>query len=92
MGAAGRWITHVRARPTDVALPAAHDPAPAFPTGLEEQVDGITPFRTPADDFYRVDTRLTLPIVDVDDWTLTIDGDVDQEVTFTFDDLLAMPT
>ncbi len=29
--------------------------------------------------------------MDVDDWTLTIDGDVDQELTFTFDDLLAMP-
>ena len=48
---------------------------------------GISPFRTPNDDFYRVDTRLSLPVVDVDDYTLTIDGDVDQEVTFTFDDL-----
>ena len=38
-----------------------------------------------------MDTRLTLPIVDVDDWTLTIDGDVDRELTFTFDELLAMP-
>jgi len=28
--------------------------------------------------------------VDVDDWTLTIDGDVDQEVTLTFQDLLDM--
>ena len=42
---------------------------------------GSRRFRTPNGDFYRVDTRLTLPIVDVDAWTLTIDGDVDKEVT-----------
>ena len=44
----------------------------------------------PTADFYRVDTRLDVPIVDADTWTLTIDGDVDSEVTLTFDDLLAM--
>ena len=27
----------------------------------------------------------------VDDWTLTIDGDVEQEVRLTFDELAAMP-
>ena len=54
--------------------------------------DGITPLRTPTGDFYRVDTRLDVPTVDVDVWTLTIDGDVDQEVTLTFDDLAAMDT
>ena len=91
MGGAGRWIAAYRTGLTDVALPAADDPAPPFPTGLEDRVPGITSFRTPSDDFYRVDTRLTLPIIDQDDWTLTIDGDVDEEVTFTFDDLLAMP-
>ncbi len=71
-------------------LPAAADPAGPFPAGLEDRVPGITAFRTPTDDFYRVDTRLTLPLVDADDWSLTIDGDVRQEVTFSFDDLLAM--
>ena len=29
--------------------------------------------------------------MDVDSYTLTIDGDVDEELTFTFDELLAMP-
>ena len=90
MAGAGRWITSYRTGLTAVDLPAATDPAGPFPSGLEERVPGITPFRTPTDDFYRVDTRLTLPIVDADGWTLTIDGDVDQEVTFTFDDLLGM--
>ena len=90
-GGAGRRIASYRSRTTVVDLPAAADPAPPLPTGLDGRVPGISGFRTPTGDFYRVDTRLTLPIVDVDSWTLTIDGDVDQEVTFTFDDLLAMP-
>jgi DMSO/TMAO reductase YedYZ molybdopterin-dependent catalytic subunit len=92
MGALGRWVTSYRLGGTDVALPVATDPASSFPTGLEETYDGITPLRTPAGEFYRVDTRLTLPTVDVESWTLTIDGDVDQEVTLTFDDLAAMDT
>ncbi|GAB3197711.1 sulfite oxidase [Nocardioides hungaricus] len=91
LAGAGRWITSYRTDLTDVALPAAADPAPRLPAGLDERVPGISPFRTPTDDFYRVDTRLTLPIVDQGGWTLTIDGDVEQEVTFTFDELLAMP-
>lgn len=91
MGGAGRWVASYRSRTTVVDLPAAADPAPAFPSGLDDRVPGISGFRTATDDFYRVDTRLTLPIVDLDGWTLTIDGDVDREVTFSFDDLLAMP-
>jgi DMSO/TMAO reductase YedYZ molybdopterin-dependent catalytic subunit len=91
MGGAGRWITSYRTRTTVVDLPAAADPAPKLPAGLDGRVPGITPFRTPTGDFYRVDTRLTLPIVDLDGWKLTIDGDVEREVTFTFDDLMAMP-
>ena len=92
MGALGRWVSSYRLGGTDVPLPVATDPAPAFPSGLEERFAGISPLRTPVNEFYRVDTRLTLPAVDVDSWTLTIDGDVDQEVTFTFEDLAAMDT
>jgi DMSO/TMAO reductase YedYZ molybdopterin-dependent catalytic subunit len=92
MGALGRWVTSYRLGGTDVALPAATDPAQAFPAGLDQTYDGITPLRTPTAEFYRVDTRLTVPTVDVDSWTLTIDGDVEREVTLTFDDLTAMRT
>ena len=64
---------------------------PRCPRGLGGTVPGISPFRTPNDDFYRVDTALLLPRVDADDWTLTIDGEVDRTVTLTFAELLAMP-
>ena len=60
MGGAGRWITSYRTRPADVKLPAAADPA-GEPVGLDDKVPGITPFRTPNNEFYRVDTRLTCP-------------------------------
>lgn len=91
MGGAGRWISSYRSRPENVTIPAAADPAPAFPVGLDDKVPGISKFRTPNNEFYRVDTRLTTPIVSTADWTLTIDGDVDKELTFTFDQLAAMP-
>jgi DMSO/TMAO reductase YedYZ molybdopterin-dependent catalytic subunit len=91
MTGAGRLVTRYRSRPEDVTLPAAADPAPALPAGLDDKVPGISAFRTPTDDFYRVDTRLDVPIIGLDGWTLTIDGDVENELTFTFDDLLAMP-
>jgi DMSO/TMAO reductase YedYZ molybdopterin-dependent catalytic subunit len=90
LGGAGRYIGRIRTRLEDIALPVPADPAPAFPAGLEEEHPDITPFRTDNDDFYRVDTRLDVPIVDHDEWTLTIDGDVDREVTLTYDDILAM--
>ena len=91
MGGAGRWLTRLRLQPADVDLPAATDRAPRFPAGLEERFPDLTALRTPNDDFYRIDTRLDVPLVDVDDWRLTIDGDVRREVTLSFEDLLAMP-
>ncbi len=91
MGVAGRQIARARGVIKDLTLPAAAEPAPAFPEGLESTYPGIAPLRTPNDDFYRIDTRLTLPVIDRDTWTLTIDGDVDQEISLSFDDLLEMP-
>jgi DMSO/TMAO reductase YedYZ molybdopterin-dependent catalytic subunit len=90
-GYAGRVIAHSRSAIGNITLPKPRSPAPAFPRGLEDKVRGITPLRTSTADFYRVDTRLSLPIVDADSWSLTIDGDVRKEQSWSFDDLLAMP-
>jgi DMSO/TMAO reductase YedYZ molybdopterin-dependent catalytic subunit len=81
-------VTRRRTTPADVKLPRAKDVPPALPAELD--VKGITPFRTSTRDFYRVDTRLSLPTVDVEDWRLRIDGDVRRPVRLTFDDLAAM--
>lgn len=73
---------------TNVVLPRPADPAPPLPEGLD--IEGLSPFQTPTDDFYRVDINLSVPIVNVDDWTLTVDGDVERPFTLTWDELLAM--
>jgi DMSO/TMAO reductase YedYZ molybdopterin-dependent catalytic subunit len=91
MGSAGRLIGKYRSRLMDIAFPKPADPAPAFPTGIEAKYPGITPLRVKTGDFYRVDTRLDVPIVDVEGWTLKIGGMVDKELELTFDDLLKMP-
>jgi DMSO/TMAO reductase YedYZ molybdopterin-dependent catalytic subunit len=90
-GCAGRLIARSREAIGDITLPPPQSKAPPFPAGLGHEVPGITPFRTSNADFYRVDTRLSLPIVDVDSWSLTVDGDVRHEQSWSFDDLLAMP-
>jgi DMSO/TMAO reductase YedYZ molybdopterin-dependent catalytic subunit len=76
---------------TRLALPAPADPAPALPAGLDRKVPGISPLRTPTDTFYRVDTNLAVPQVDVDRWTLEIDGMVAKPFSLTFEELAAMP-
>jgi DMSO/TMAO reductase YedYZ molybdopterin-dependent catalytic subunit len=89
-GGVGRLVAGLRADPADVALPRPTDPAPPFPTGLDRKVPGISSFRTPNDTFYRIDTRLTLPTLGVEDYELIVDGDVENELSFSFQDLLDM--
>ncbi|MEY3054481.1 MAG: hypothetical protein RL550_1004 [Actinomycetota bacterium] len=49
------------------------------------------PFVTPISDFYRIDTALSFPNVDLDRWRLRISGLVDQPVELSYQDLLARP-
>ncbi|WP_433261725.1 molybdopterin-dependent oxidoreductase [Micromonospora vinacea] len=72
-----------------VRIPPPAQPAPALPGGVAAGVDGVSAFLTPNRDFYRVDTALTVPQVDVATWRLTLGGAVDRPRTWTFDDLLA---
>ena len=72
----------------------AERPLPEF-TGAADipagaQLYDRTPYITPVGDFYRIDTALSFPNVDVDRWKVTINGMVDREVSFTYADLLAM--
>ncbi len=93
LGSAGRFIGNIRARAEDIVLPspAPGEAAPPLPTGLETEFPEITPLQVSRGNFYRVDTRLDVPVVDSDGWTLTVDGDVENELTITFDELLEMP-
>lgn len=86
-GGTGEYLKRARSRISEIMLPRATRPLPELPEGLPE----VSPFRTPTKDFYRVDTKLTVPLVDHMDWRLRIDGMVDREVTLSYQDLLAMP-
>ncbi|MCD0447370.1 molybdopterin-dependent oxidoreductase [Glycomyces sp. A-F 0318] len=71
-----------------VALPEPDLPATDPGPGADFEVEGLSSYRTPNADFYRIDTAITVPRVDVDTWTLRVHGMVDRERTYTFDDLL----
>jgi len=77
--------------PSSVTLPAAAEPLGAPQKGLERTVRGIAAFRTPNEQFYRIDTALVIPRVKADGWSLTIDGDVERPFEITYAELLAMP-
>ncbi|MFV2062140.1 MAG: molybdopterin-dependent oxidoreductase [Chloroflexota bacterium] len=75
----------------DVELPVAAGPVPSVPPTASLDVPGITPIVVPNDQFYKIDTALVSPRVNVDTWRLTIKGMVDREVTLTYDELSEMP-
>jgi DMSO/TMAO reductase YedYZ molybdopterin-dependent catalytic subunit len=49
------------------------------------------PFITPNDRFYRIDTALSFPRVDLETWRLRLGGLVDGPIELSFDDLLRRP-
>ncbi|HNP15300.1 MAG TPA: molybdopterin-dependent oxidoreductase, partial [Terrimesophilobacter sp.] len=65
--------------------------AAPIPSGASLDVPGIAPLVTGNSDFYRIDTALIVPSIDLATWSLRITGLVDNEVTLTFDELLALP-
>jgi len=87
---AGQWIIKARSKISDIVLPKPVAALPALPAGLEDKVPGISPFRTPNGRFYRVDTKLSVPLVDQGSWTLEVDGMVRNELAFSYQDILDM--
>ncbi|MET0673071.1 MAG: molybdopterin-dependent oxidoreductase [Microbacterium pygmaeum] len=74
-----------------VKLPIPAATAPPVPAGAELTISGLAPVITPNEQFYRIDTALLVPQIDPADWSLRIHGLVQNEVTLTWDELLAMP-
>ncbi len=58
------------------------------PRGADLDVDGIAPWRSSNEGFYRIDTALVVPTVDPSEWRLRIHGMVDNEVVLTYRDLV----
>ncbi|TQL69248.1 DMSO/TMAO reductase YedYZ molybdopterin-dependent catalytic subunit [Nocardioides albertanoniae] len=95
VGAAGgigaKVVTGRRVPTTTVGIPTPVSPAVPLPEGAALRVDGITPYLTPVDEFYRIDIALLTPRVDIADYRLKIHGMVETPVELTYQDLLAMP-
>ena len=71
-----------------ISLPTAATPEAPLPAGVELDLDGITTWVTPNEDFYRIDTALTVPQVNPEEWSLRVFGMVEEEVEVTFAELL----
>jgi DMSO/TMAO reductase YedYZ molybdopterin-dependent catalytic subunit len=87
----GRSRSLAAARET-VVLPPPDEPVPGTPAGETfDDVPGLTPFRTPNADFYRIDTAIVVPMIEPRDWRLRIHGLVDREVELDLADVLDRP-
>lgn len=56
----------------------------------DNTVTGISPIVTPNSDFYRIDTAIVVPSVDVNSWELSISGMVDRPYKMNFAELIDM--
>jgi DMSO/TMAO reductase YedYZ molybdopterin-dependent catalytic subunit len=93
-GAVGRtFLERQRQSPTqaDALLPLPGEIA-TLPPGAELPVTGLTPLVVPNSAFYRIDTALIVPSVDLQSWRLRIHGLVERETTLTFEELVALGT
>ncbi len=77
-------------RPANQAVPPGSPAAFEAPGTASFPVQGLSPYLVPNADFYRIDTALVVPQVDVASWKLSITGMVDHPFTVTFDDLQRM--
>jgi DMSO/TMAO reductase YedYZ molybdopterin-dependent catalytic subunit len=91
-GAGGRWLQarfSASASRAAVILGRPQQPLPAIPAAADLGVAGLSPFVTPNDAFYRIDTALAVPQVAAEDWQLRVTGLVDRPLTLIYDNLQA---
>jgi DMSO/TMAO reductase YedYZ molybdopterin-dependent catalytic subunit len=89
----GAMLLRPRASAEHVALAGRMRAARGLPplTAAQDVADrlpGITPILTPIDEFFRIDTAITLPRVDARSWRLRIHGRVEREVVLDLDELI----
>lgn len=66
-------------------------PAPPVPPGADFAAQGTPTFVTANENFYRIDTALRIPVLNVGDYRLRVHGMVDRELNLTYDDLVRRP-
>ena len=83
---------------SDTTTPAS--PTPATTTLPDEkdfftfsemnEIEGISPYITSNKDFYRIDTALRVPTIEPADWSLTLNGLVENPYELSYDEILEM--
>jgi DMSO/TMAO reductase YedYZ molybdopterin-dependent catalytic subunit len=90
----GRVLTErasVSQAQASLRIPRPMHPAPPLPPGSDLRIPGLSPFITPNNSFYRVDTAIVLPEVPPGSWQLRVHGMVARDITITFDELIRRP-
>lgn len=82
-----RLVHSVAADRNTFALPSARASAPPIPADVQPKDVDLPSFITPNNEFYRIDTALSVPQLSHGDWRLRIHGMVDRETTYSFADL-----
>lgn len=77
----------VRVAREAIGGPTAANPV-TVPADADLGIDGLASYISPNDNFYRIDTALSVPQVDPATWTLRVHGMVENEVEISFDELL----
>ena len=73
-------------------LPSVQQPTVISETGpAGATLSPDTPFITANDGFYRIDTALSFPDLNINDWSVKIGGMVDNPIELSYQDLLARP-
>ncbi len=93
VGSIGRSLlqgTHSQEPAADSLPGAALSPAP-LTADTTLAVPGITPLVVANDDFYRIDTALIVPRLDLAKWTVKVTGMVDHPISLTYAQLRSMP-
>ena len=92
-GAIGQFRTNRRFDTARSQIPTALPPVPAneLVNYSEIAFHPTDSFITPTKSFYRIDTALSFPTVNLDNWRLQIKGMVNQPLELSYEQLLALP-
>jgi DMSO/TMAO reductase YedYZ molybdopterin-dependent catalytic subunit len=74
----------------EVVLPSAAEALAQVPESASFEIEGLQEILVPNEDFYRIDTALSIPRIDLQEWTLRVTGMVNRPYTIDFPDLLDM--
>ena len=73
--------------PATTTLPDERD---FFTFSEMNEIEGISPYITSNKDFYRIDTALRVPTIEPADWSLTLNGLVENPYELSYDEILEM--